>query len=56
MKLVCEGAKVPFGAEVAGGYLVGVETSVKNIRIILAAKDAGLSSDVLRERIRDSYV
>ena len=51
-----EGARVSFGAEVPAGYLVGVETSVKNIRIILAAKDAGLSSDVLRERIRESYV
>lgn len=56
MRLIREGARVPFGAEVAGGYLVGVEVSVKNIRIILAAKDAGLSSDVLRERIRESYV
>ena len=56
MTLVRGDAKVPFGAEVAGGYLVGVEVSVKNIRIILAAKDAGLSSDVLRERIRESYV
>lgn len=56
MTLVREGAKVPFGAEVAGGYLIGCETSVKNVRIILAAKDAGLSSDVLRERIRESYV
>ena len=56
MQLVRESARVSFGAEVPAGYLVGVETSVKNIRIILAAKDAGLSSDVLRERIRESYV
>ena len=56
MYLVREGARVPFGAEVAGGYLIGSEVSVKNIRIILAAKDAKLSSDVLRDRIRDSYV
>lgn len=56
MFLVREGARVPFGVEVAGGYLIGCETSVKNIRIILAAKDAGLSSDVLKERIRESYV
>ena len=56
MRLVREGAKVSFGAEVIGGYLIGCETSVKNIRIILAAKDAGLSSEVLRERIRESYV
>ena len=56
MALVRKDAKVPFGAEVAGGYLIGCEVSVKNLRIILAAKDAGLSSDVLRERIRESYV
>ncbi len=56
MQLVREDARVSFGAEVPAGYLIGVETSVKNMRIILAAKDAGLSSDVLRERIRESYV
>ena len=49
-------ANVPFGAPVVGGYLVGWETAVKNIRIILAAKDAGLDNTVLRERVRVSYV
>ena len=56
MSLVREGARIPFGAPVAGGYLIGCETSVKNIRIILAAKDAGLDNTVLRERVRVSYV
>jgi V/A-type H+-transporting ATPase subunit C len=56
MGLVREGARVPFGAPVAGGYLIGCETSVKNIRILLAAKDAGLAPEVIRERIRASYV
>lgn len=56
MNLVREGAKIPFGAPVVGGYLVGCETSVKNIRIVLAAKDAELDSAVIRERIRASYV
>lgn len=56
MRVVKEQSRVAFGVEIAGGYLVGWETSVKNIRIILAAKDAGLSSAVIRERIRDSYV
>ena len=56
MNLVREGARIPFGAPVAGGYLVGCETSVKNIRIILAAKDAGLDNTVLWERVRVSYV
>ena len=49
-------AGIPFGAPVVGGYLVGCETSVKNIRIVLAAKDAGLDPSALRERIRVSYV
>ncbi len=53
---VREGARVPFGAPVAGGYLIGCEIAVKNIRIILAAKDAGLDSAVIRERVRVSYV
>ena len=56
VELVRKDARTPFGAAVAGGYLVGCETAVKNIRILLAAKDAGLSSDTIRERIRVSYV
>ena len=56
MELVRKDAKIPFGAPVVGGYLVACETAVKNIRIILAAKDAELSSAVIRERIRVSYV
>ena len=56
MERVREGARIPFGAPVVGGYLIGCETAVKNIRIILAAKDAGLDHTVLRERVRVSYV
>ena len=56
MRVVRDDAKVPFGVEVAGGYLLGCETAVKNIRIVLAAKDAGLDNQKIRERVRDSYV
>lgn len=56
MERVRKDARAPFGAPVVAGYLVGWETAVKNIRIILAAKDAGLSPAVIRERIRLSYV
>ncbi len=56
MELVRTGARIPFGAPVVAGYLFGWETAVKNIRILLAAKDAGLSQELLRERIRVSYV
>ena len=56
VELVRKDAKTPFGAPVVGGYLVGCETAVKNIRIVLAAKDADLDPSVIRERIRVSYV
>ncbi len=56
MNLVREGSRTAFGAAVLGGYLIGCETSVKNLRIVLAAKDAGLTPDAIRERIRVSYV
>lgn len=46
----------PFGAPVIVGYLVALEYEVKNLRIILAGKDAGLGADVIKERLRTSYV
>lgn len=55
-ELVGEAKYVPFGAEVLIGYAIAVETEVKNIRIILAAKDAGIAPDGIRERLRKSYV
>ena len=53
---LARGAKyVSFGAEIAIGYIAALEYEVKNVRIILAGKDAGLSADVIRERLRDCY-
>lgn len=45
-----------FGAEIPLAYLWGLETSIKNVRILLASKKAGLDDATLRERIRESYV
>ena len=45
-----------FGPEVPFAYLMGLETAVKNVRILLAGKAAGLSADAIRERVRESYV
>lgn len=56
MERVKAAKMIPFGYEVAVGYLVGMEYAVKNVRIILAGKDAGLTPDVIRERVRASYV
>ena len=47
---------IPYGAEVAIAYLLAHEYEVRNLRILFAAKDAGLAVETTRERIRDSYV
>lgn len=56
MDLARDAKFVPFGAEVLIGYAIALEYEIKNIRILLAGKDAGLDSDVIRERLRKSYV
>lgn len=56
LELLRTAKSVPFGAEVPIGYLAGLEASVKNLRILLAGKAAGLSADIIRGRLRNSYV
>jgi len=46
----------PYGAEVPLAYLMGLQTSLKNLRILLNGKRAGLDRDALCERVRESYV
>ena len=45
-----------FGASVLSAYFYAQEYAVRNIRIVIAAKRAGLSAEIIRERIRTSYV
>lgn len=47
---------VPFGPEVAIGYVVARENDFTSARIILTGLMAGLDADTIRERLRDSYV
>lgn len=56
LQLAREIARVPFGAEVAIGYLVGVEYAVKNLRILLVAKETGADTATLNGRLRENYV
>ena len=56
LQLAREIARVPFGAEVAVGYLVGVEYAVKNLRILLVAKETGADTATLNGRLRENYV
>lgn len=47
---------IPYGAEVITAYLLATEYEVRNLRIILAGKEAGLDAATIRERIREGYV
>lgn len=56
MNKVRKTKSLPFGAPLLCAYLIAVEYEVKNLRIILAGKRAGLSPEKIRERVRVSYV
>lgn len=56
MKKIKSTRSLPFGAPILCAYLAAVEYEVKNLRIILAGKRAGLSGERLRERVRIGYV
>ena len=55
-RVVQTAKSVPFGAEVAVAYLLALDASVRNLRILLAAKASGASVATLKERLRESYV
>ncbi len=56
MELVRNAKHTTFGAEVLTAYFYAQEYAVKNIRIVIAAKKAGLAAEIIHERIRTSYV
>ena len=56
MALIREAKKCPYGAEPLMGYLLASEFESRNLRILLAAFELGLSTQTVRERMRDCYV
>ena len=56
MSLIMENKFVPMGLEVMIAFLAAHEYEVKNLRILLSGKEAGIPTATIRERIRDSYV
>lgn len=48
--------RVSFGPEILFAYLVSKENEVRQIRILAACKINQISSEVLKERLRDNYV
>lgn len=47
---------VPFGEAPLVGYLAARETEYTNLRILLIGRNTGLPADVIRSRLRASYV
>lgn len=56
LKTAASARQVPFGVEVALGYLIAKEAEWTAVRIVMAGRLAGLSADAIRERLRDAYV
>lgn len=56
MSCIKENKFVPDGFEVMVSFMAAHEYEVKNLRILLAGKEAGIPTATIRERIRDSYV
>lgn len=56
MEQVRAAKQTTFGASVLSAYFYAQEYAVKNIRIVIASKQAGLSAEIIHERIRTSYV
>ncbi|MBR5559360.1 MAG: V-type ATPase subunit [Oscillospiraceae bacterium] len=54
--VVAEAKHVPFGIEVVIGYLVAKEIEFTAVRIIMSSRMAGIDGDIIRERLRESYV
>ena len=47
---------IPFGVEVPIAYLAAKEIEFTAVRIIMSGRMAGISGEMLRERLRESYV
>jgi V/A-type H+-transporting ATPase subunit C len=56
MSMIAETKFIPVGLEVMVSFLLAHEYEVKNLRIVLAGKEAGVPVSTIRERIRESYV
>lgn len=46
---------VGFGESPVISYLAGIETEITNARMIMTGRLAGISADVIRERLREGY-
>jgi len=47
---------ISYGIEPLAAYLIAKENEIKIARIIMAGKLAGIPSELIRERMRETYV
>lgn len=56
MSYVKKAHYISFGIEPLIGYLIAKETEIKNARIIMIGKINNISTDIIKERLREAYV
>lgn len=56
MEHVKKAKYVPYGIEALVGYLIAKDNEIKIARIIMAGKLAGISPELIKERLRETYV
>ena len=56
VELIKDVKQIIFGQEVVFAYALSNEIQTRNLRIILISKLNGLSSEFIRERLRETYV
>ena len=56
LEIVKKAKMTVFGISPLAAYYVAKETEIKSLRIILSAKQSHISGEIIRERMRESYV
>ncbi len=54
--VAAQAKSVPFGVEAVISYLAAKEIEFTAVRIIMSGRMAGISGDIIRERLREAYV
>ena len=47
---------VPFGADAVVSYLASLDTEIMDLRMVLSGKICGISTEAIKERLRDVNV
>ena len=56
MAYVADAKLTAYGEAPVIAYMAAVESEITAVRMILTGRLAGIAPDVIRERLRDSYV